>query len=425
MKKITLVVIYNLLFFNVFSQIQTERAVVNLHDLQQFSFTQFAVPITKAEPFLAYALVWKGQESEPRIRFSVDGNQWSDWQIIQQDAHFEQDNNRIVSRLYITYKYNKFFQISGLSQDAELHFYSPDATPETSLQNPVQPRSEDCPCAQPGYQNRANWCPDNNCPPNASPSFTNVTHLIVHHSAGTNIANDWAAIVRAIWNLHVNVNGWADVGYNWLIDPNGVVYEGRGDDILGAHFCGTNGGTMGVCLLGDFTNIEPATAAQNSLIELLAWKSCDQSIDPLGVSLHASSGRNLRHISGHRDGCNTACPGNMFYPLLDGIILGVADYIETVCSVATGTDQVLSVEEFLLFPNPADETVQFSFKSPLNGRFQFTIQNMAGITIQIHFFDKKQEYFQENINIHELPAGIYTFTLRHEQGIISGKIVKQ
>lgn len=424
MKTFTLFIICSLLFFNAFSQIKPERAIVHLNNLDKNLSEDIVIPIANPEPFLAYALVWEDDENVPQIRFSKDGSHWSDWQMISEDAHFEQTKGRKVSGLYLTDKSNHFFQVSNIKNNVEVHFYSPDATPETSLQNPVQPRSEDCPCAQPAYQNRANWCPDNNCPPNASPSFTNVTHLIVHHSAGTNVANDWAAIVRAIWNLHVNVNGWADVGYNWLIDPNGVVYEGRGDDVLGAHFCGTNGGTMGVCLLGDFTNIEPATAAQNSLIELLAWKSCDRSIDPLGVSLHASSGRNLRHISGHRDGCSTACPGNMFYPLLDGIILGVANYIETVCSVATGTNHALSVEEFLLFPNPADETVQFSFKSAVNGQFQLTIQNLAGVTMQTHFLEKSQEYFQQDINIHELPAGIYILTLRHEQGMISRKIVK-
>lgn len=222
MKKFTLFIICNLLFFNAFSQIQPERAVVHLNNLDKNLSEHLVIPIANPEPFLAYALVWKSDENTPQVRFSVDGENWSDWQAIEAEPHFEQSKERKVSSLYLTDKFHRFFQVSGIDQDAEVHFYSPDATPGTSLQNPVQPRSEDCPCAQPAYQNRANWCPDNNCPPNASPSFTNVTHLIVHHSAGTNVANDWAAIVRAIWNLHVNVNGWADVGYNWLIDPNGV-----------------------------------------------------------------------------------------------------------------------------------------------------------------------------------------------------------
>src|SRR5437016_1926200 len=80
--------------------------------------------------------------------------------------------------------------------------------------------------------------------------------------AGGNAATDWAAVVRSIWVLHVQGNGWNDIGYNYLIDPNGVLYEGRGggDGVMGAHFSCVNSGTMGVALLGTFS-VVPAPAA--------------------------------------------------------------------------------------------------------------------------------------------------------------------
>ncbi|MFN7929681.1 MAG: hypothetical protein U0Y68_17395 [Blastocatellia bacterium] len=52
-------------------------------------------------------------------------------------------------------------------------------------------------------------------------------HLLVHHTANANTATDWAAVVRAIWSFHIFTNGWSDIGYNYLIDPN-VIYEGAG-----------------------------------------------------------------------------------------------------------------------------------------------------------------------------------------------------
>jgi hypothetical protein len=116
-------------------------------------------------------------------------------------------------------------------------------------------------------------------------------------------------------------NGWSDIGYNWLIDPSGTIYQGRAwvdsnDNALGAHFCGFNRNTMGVCMLGDFTSITPTDAALKSLVRLLAYRASANGIDVRARSFHASSGRDLNNISGHRDGCSTECPGDALYPLL-------------------------------------------------------------------------------------------------------------
>jgi len=136
--------------------------------------------------------------------------------------------------------------------------------------------------------------------------------------------------VRSIWNFHVLERGWADIGYNYLIDPNGVIYEGRsgGDNVIGAHFSGVNAGTMAVALLGDFTSAAPTTDALNSLKEILAWK-CDQcDLDPDGKSLHEASQLILNTISGHRDGPKaTECPGAALYLLLHAISAEIKNLI--------------------------------------------------------------------------------------------------
>ncbi|MGB4960451.1 MAG: hypothetical protein WBO36_13310, partial [Saprospiraceae bacterium] len=88
-----------------------------------------------------------------------------------------------------------------------------------------------CTCLAPDFVPRSVWgasyqlSSDIYRPPAA---YTNVTHLIVHHSAGTNTSNNWKGVVASVFDLHVFTNGWQDVGYNWLIDPNGEIYEGRG-----------------------------------------------------------------------------------------------------------------------------------------------------------------------------------------------------
>ncbi|MCB0638468.1 MAG: N-acetylmuramoyl-L-alanine amidase, partial [Lewinella sp.] len=189
----------------------------------------------------------------------------------------------------------------------------------------------DCPCPQPTFKDRLGWCPSGDCTEHPNPEMTEVTHLIVHHSAGANSASDWDAQVRLIWDFHVNGNGWDDIGYNWLIAPTGQLYQGRGDNIRGAHFCGHNSNTMGVCVMGNYTDIIPTAAALTTLEGLLSWKACDRDIDVLGEGYHPSSGFVVPYVAGHRDGCATACPGDSFYPLLPALREGIANRIVAGC----------------------------------------------------------------------------------------------
>ncbi len=190
-----------------------------------------------------------------------------------------------------------------------------------------------CPCSQPSFITRTQWnCPQGQGLVSGVGTSSNVSHLIVHHSAGANTATDWNAVVLSVWNYHTGTNGWSDVGYNWLVAPNGQLYEGRGSNsqtqnVTGAHFCGTNANTMGVCMLGTYTSVDITAAARGTLAKILAWKACQQNIPVTGTAFHASSGLTLNRISGHRDGCATDCPGTTFYNTLPTLRLAVQDTI--------------------------------------------------------------------------------------------------
>jgi N-acetylmuramoyl-L-alanine amidase/Secretion system C-terminal sorting domain len=164
-------------------------------------------------------------------------------------------------------------------------------------------------------------------PPKELPVQTTVKHIIVHHAAGSNTATNYTDVVRNIYTFHTGTNGWNDVGYNFLIAQDGTIYEGRdgqkvmdGDNVVGAHFCSQNGGTMGICLLGDYMTAQPTTKSLESLAKLIAWKMKKEKIEPIGNSLHTTSGRMLQNISAHRDGtCATSCPGDNLYSKLEQI----------------------------------------------------------------------------------------------------------
>ena len=174
----------------------------------------------------------------------------------------------------------------------------------------------------------------------AAPRVAPVLRLaIVHHTAGTNdyTRAQSAAIVRGIEVYHVEGNGWNDIGYNFLVDRFGTIYEGRGggidQNVIGAHALGFNVGTVGVSMMGNFTSVAPTQAQQAALVRLLAWRLDVAHIDPLSTVVYTSGGNakfhagkvvTLRAVSGHRDTGPSECPGAAAYALLPSIARRVA-----------------------------------------------------------------------------------------------------
>jgi hypothetical protein len=174
----------------------------------------------------------------------------------------------------------------------------------------------------------------------APPSYADGVHLaIVHHTAGSNSysASQSASIVRAIMIYHVQGNGWNDIGYNFLVDKYGQVFEGRYGGItrpvIGAHAMGFNAGSVGVAVLGNYGSTPIPQAAKAALVSLLAWRLDLAHVDPLSRVVRISAGNpryppgravTLNAISGHRDTYPTSCPGTSLYRQLPSIRTAVA-----------------------------------------------------------------------------------------------------
>lgn len=182
-------------------------------------------------------------------------------------------------------------------------------------------------CQKPQMLDRSEWC-EGNCPPDPDPVPTHQEFMIVHHSASSNTSSNWAAVVESFYNYHTQGNGWDDIGYNWLVDPNGVIYIGRGDEVKGAHFCAQNSGTAGICVIGTYTDVYPTDEAMTSLKKLLGWKMDKENLDPLASAYHPSSGKTIPRITGHRIACSTECPGDKLFSLLQTFPVQVKNYID-------------------------------------------------------------------------------------------------
>jgi len=168
------------------------------------------------------------------------------------------------------------------------------------------------------------------------PAYYHVNRIVIHHTVTPNSPADPAYYVRTVYLFHAVTKGWGDVGYNFLIDHLGNIYEGKlgGDEVKGYHAGATaNRGSVGIALLGDFTSISPTQAAKDSLVKLMAEKAAFYNFNleysPRDLTNFLNPGYT---VFGHRDVYNriddggwlwmpeyTACPGNQFHTELAGV----------------------------------------------------------------------------------------------------------
>lgn len=205
--------------------------------------------------------------------------------------------------------------------------------------------------------------------PNYSRSFHSVTHHIVHHTAGSNSNDNYVQVVRDIYLFHTEVNGWSDIGYNFLIAQDGTLFEGRDPgsngsefEVRGAHFCGKNTGTFGVALLGNYETTRPTAETIERLVNLLTLSLSTLEIHPLSSSVHR--GVDLRAISGHRDGCSTLCPGTNVYAILPDIRAGVLESIQHCAgtlSLSFEVERVVNTGDSVTFNNTSLGYQNFSW----------------------------------------------------------------
>ncbi|WP_455712990.1 N-acetylmuramoyl-L-alanine amidase [Streptomyces phaeochromogenes] len=185
--------------------------------------------------------------------------------------------------------------------------------------------------ARPRIVTRRGWGADETLRERNFSYTKTVKAAFVHHTAsGNNYRCAQApSVIRSIYRYHVKSSGWRDIGYNFLIDKCGNIYEGRAGGVakpvMGAHTLGFNTNSMGIAVLGSFGTSNPPAAAVKAISKLTAWKLGLFGANPKGKTYLKSGGGNLYRkgknvrlnvISGHRDGFATECPGGRLYAKL-------------------------------------------------------------------------------------------------------------
>ncbi|MFI2102876.1 N-acetylmuramoyl-L-alanine amidase [Isoptericola sp. NPDC019693] len=168
----------------------------------------------------------------------------------------------------------------------------------------------------PAIRSRADWGADESLM-TWTPRQGQVKGAVIHHTAGTNsyTASQVPSIIRGIYTYHAKTRGWGDIGYNFLVDKWGRIWEGRTGgvelEIIGAHALGVNDETVGVSVLGNYDQATVSNAAVRGVIDLLAWKLALHGVPARGYT--TLDGSREARISGHRDVGSTACPGASIY----------------------------------------------------------------------------------------------------------------
>ena len=271
---------------------------------------------------------------ELRVRTSVDGDEWSPWTATErfdaEDGPDLHDREAASDRSHgfaepVWVEEANYLQIevpaaaAGLAGEvrAELidsHGLSGGAVERLVVSKPAAANASD----RPPIITRAEWGADESW--SRTTSTADEVHMgVVHHTATSNDYTDARAVMRAMYRYHTQNLGWADLGYNIVVDQEGNVYEGRAggleNGVIGAHARGYNTGSFGVSVIGNFDLIHPPQAALDAVVDVIAWQSRVYGVDPEGWTDQMSGGWRPT-IVGHRDVGSTACPGEHFYPRL-------------------------------------------------------------------------------------------------------------
>ncbi|MFB7861367.1 peptidoglycan recognition protein [Streptomyces sp. NPDC056069] len=313
----------------------------------------------RTAPFSMIGLTWAdpraelGGTAEVRTRDHRTGR-WSAWRTLDQDVRTPDagsDSRSAGGRAGTQPLW------TGLSDGVQVRIDAGAKLPEGLRVELVDPRAGGTPAGartagaprtptsvagaaaaaaeRPAITPRSGWGADESLVVDPPTYTTETKAVFVHHTAGTNdyTCEQSADVIRAIFLYHVQGQGWNDIGYQFLVDKCGTVFEGRAGGVdrpvLGAQTYGFNTDTTGIAVLGNYNGAVSTQPVLDAIAGVAAWKLGLYGHDPAGtVDLVAAADNGLykkgqvvtlSRISGHRDGFPTECPGANLYADLPAV----------------------------------------------------------------------------------------------------------
>jgi hypothetical protein len=306
-------------------------------------------PVLRApRRFDLVGLVWaRGSHAEAQLRARRRGGRWTRWVALHALGDHGPDHGPLpagTDPAYVGAADELQLRLRGVPRDLRARFVR--AQPTARLATRLSRRRRRARAAQAGVPPaiipRSAWGGDS-VPPREAPIYGEVQLAFVHHTV---TANDYTpeespGIVLAIARYHRNSQGWNDIGYQFLVDKYGQIFEGRAGGIdqavVGAQAQGWNSTSTGIACLGDFTSIAQTPEGMDALARLIGWKLSVHGVPTTGTVTVVSAGGDtnryptgtpvtFQRISGHRDGNNTSCPGNILYTQLEQLRNAAAQF---------------------------------------------------------------------------------------------------
>jgi hypothetical protein len=291
------------------------------------------------QPFTLAGVQWEGpRAARIELRVRARGGAWSRWGVASTLGHGPDQpvSNTLIGEPVWTGPADSVELRSSLALAAvRLHLvHVTEPAGATMAAAPMAQPVLDSGPGQPPIIARSGWAGAGS-PPAVDPGYGEVKMAFVHHTDSLNgyASGEVASIIKGMYVFHRFVHGWHDIGYNFVIDLYGRVWEARlgGIDqaVVGAQAGGYNLESTGVAMIGTFTGVVPSSVALDALQRLIAWKLSLHGVPTLGqvtvvvdpASYFYTPFRPGQHVSlprvaGHRQGCTTDCPGNAFYARL-------------------------------------------------------------------------------------------------------------
>ncbi|AWK11065.1 hypothetical protein DDQ41_21545 [Streptomyces spongiicola] len=303
------------------------------------------LPARTTEPFSLVGITWDDPDAElpgtaeVRTRDSRTGL-WSPWHALEVDVRTSEAGPGAASAglragslpLWTGPSDGVELRAEGTALPRGLRVELVD--PQDGVTAPPSARAE-APADAPPMTMRAGWGADES-KVGGPPTYNSTTKAVfVHHTAGSNTYQcaDSPAIVRAVFTYHVEGQGWNDIGYHFLVDKCGRIFEGRAGGIdrpvQGAHTYGFNVDTSSVSVIGDYSTAATTPAARDAVARLAAWKLGLYGLAVDGTTTLTASADNgkfrrgervvLPRLPGHRDAYRTECPGAHLYADLPAV----------------------------------------------------------------------------------------------------------
>jgi hypothetical protein len=395
-------------------------------------------------PFTGLAIGWHVDGETPlahyfhlEIRSRKQGEEWPEWVITNGYLNPEDSPSGLYwAMLYVTSDGNAHDEfevritLPAGSAISFLRITAADARYEISHEKMKEFNIESYDPEIPEIIGREGWwgnLPSGELEPGYTPQQIDITHAAVHHTVTSNSPPDPAQVVRQIWDWHVNDNGWLDIGYNFLIDHTGNIYQGRynpwleSTDVRGAHAGQSNSRSVGIALLGQFEPGatpqvgEPESVALDALVRMISWRFTQRNIDPLAeaaIPVNPSGTRVLPTILGHRDVSATACPGTNLYTLLPEIRNsaegGTGEFEEP-------DDEDVVVGPFRLFqnyPNPFRFETTIPFMLEQTRDIRIDLYTVNGVYIRTLYSDRLERgEYAVPVRLDGLASGVYFYEL--------------